>query len=155
MSKPLSLENGYNIHVQHRRPRGRTPWFWREDQRRRKVPMKIAEVRAFRLFPRVIKEAWVADEYVWPSEPPSFLVKVTAEDGVYGLGPITSQTCYLGETAAQIAASLALYDKALRGQDPANNSLAHQVMEAELSGGMPGGRGARSGVDMALYDLTG
>src|SRR4029077_21170942 len=117
--------------------------------------MKIAEIRAFRLFPRGIKEAWVADEYVWPSEPPSFLVKVTAENGVYGLGEITSQTWYLGETAAQIEASVALYDKALRGQDPANFALAHQLMEAELSGGMPGGRGARSGVDMALYDLTG
>jgi L-alanine-DL-glutamate epimerase-like enolase superfamily enzyme len=28
-------------------------------------------------------------------------------------------------------------------------------MEAEVGGGMPGGRGARSGVDMALYDLVG
>src|SRR5690349_8558426 len=72
----------------------------------RKDPMKIAEVRAFRLFPRVIKEAWVADEYVWPSEPPSFLVKVTVENGTYGVGEITSQTWYLGETAAQIEASM-------------------------------------------------
>jgi L-alanine-DL-glutamate epimerase-like enolase superfamily enzyme len=117
--------------------------------------MKIAEVRAFRLFPRVIKEAWVADEYVWPSQPPSFLVKVTAEGGEYGVGEITSQTWYLGETAAQIEASVALYDRALRGRDPSNFALAHQLMEAEISGGMPGGRGARSGVDMALYDLTG
>ena len=46
-------------------------------------------------------------------------------------------------------------DKALRGQDPANFALAHQLMEAQVGGGMPGGRGARSGVDMALYDLVG
>src|SRR5271169_6856789 len=117
--------------------------------------MKIAEVRAFRLFPKVIKEAWVEDEYVWPSQPPSFLVRVTAENGQYGIGEITSQTWYLGETAAQIEACIAIYDKALRGRDPSNFALAHQLMEAEVAGGMPGGRGARSGVDMALYDLTG
>jgi L-alanine-DL-glutamate epimerase-like enolase superfamily enzyme len=117
--------------------------------------MRIAGVTAFRLFPKVIKEAWVGDEYVWPSQPPSFLIKVTAEDGQYGVGEITSQTWYLGETAEQIAAAVALYDKALRGQDPGNFALAHQLMEAEVGGGMPGGRGARSGVDMALYDLVG
>ena len=117
--------------------------------------MKIARIEAFRLHPRVIKEAWVEDEYVWPSQPPSFLIKATAEDGLYGIGEVTSQTWYLGETAAQIAAAVELYDKALRGQDPANFALAHQLMEAQVGGGMPGGRGARSAVDMALYDLVG
>lgn len=117
--------------------------------------MKIARIDAFRLYPKVIKEAWVEDEYVWPSQPPSFLIKATAEDGSYGIGEVTSQTWYLGETAAQIAAAVELYDKALRGQDPANFALAHQLMEAQVGGGMPGGRGARSGVDMALYDLVG
>src|SRR5271165_6231714 len=80
--------------------------------------MKIARIEAARMFPKVIKEAWVDDEYVWPSEPPSFLIKVTAEDGQYGIGEITSQTWYLGETAAQIEASVLLYDEALRGRDP-------------------------------------
>jgi L-alanine-DL-glutamate epimerase-like enolase superfamily enzyme len=117
--------------------------------------MKLAGIEAFRLYPKVIKEAWVEDEYVWPSQPPSFLIKATAEDGSYGIGEITSQTWYLGETAAQIAACVELYDKALRGHDPANFALAHQLMEAQVGGGMPGGRGARSGVDMALYDLVG
>jgi L-alanine-DL-glutamate epimerase-like enolase superfamily enzyme len=117
--------------------------------------MKIAKIEAIRIVPKVIKEAWVDDEYVWPSQPPSFLIKVTTEDGQYGIGEITSQTWYLGETAAQIQASVALYEKALRGHDPANFAVAHQLMEARVSGGMPGGRGARSGVDMALYDLVG
>ena len=117
--------------------------------------MKLAGVEAFRLYPKVIKEAWVEDEYVWPSQPPSFLIKATAEDGTYGIGEITSQTWYLGETAPQIAAAVELYDAALRGQDPGNFALAHHLMEAQVGGGMPGGRGARSGVDMALYDLVG
>src|SRR5262249_41533618 len=109
----------------------------------------------FRLYPRIIKEAWVDDEYVWPSQPPSFLIKATAEDGTYGIGEVTSQTWYLGETAAQIESFVGLYDAALRGQDPGNFALAHQLMESQVGGGMPGGRAARSGVDMALYDLVG
>jgi L-alanine-DL-glutamate epimerase-like enolase superfamily enzyme len=117
--------------------------------------MKIAKVEAFRIHPKVIKEAWVDDEYVWPSQPPSFIIKVTAENGDYGVGEATSQTWYLGETAAQMQACVEIYDRALRGQDPRNFALAHQLMEAQVGGGMPGGRGARSGVDMALYDLAG
>src|SRR5262249_17574695 len=72
-----------------------------------------------------------------------------------GIGEITSQTWYLGETAAQIAAAVELYDAALRGQDPGNFALAHHLMEAQDGGGMPGGRGGRAGVGRALYDLGG
>ncbi len=117
--------------------------------------MKIASIEAVRLYPKAIKEAWADDEYVWPSRMPSFLVKVTAEDGTMGVGEAASQVWYLGETAEQIESCLSLYDQALRGQDPANFARAHQLMEAAYSGAMPGGRGARSGVDMALYDLVG
>ena len=117
--------------------------------------MNIAKVETFRIYPKVIKEAWVDDEYVWPSQPPSFVIKVTAENGDYGVGEATSQTWYLGETAAHIEACVALYDRALRGQDPRNFAHAHRLMEAQVSGGMPGSRGARSGVDMAIYDLAG
>lgn len=117
--------------------------------------MRIAAVEGFRLYPQAVKEAWLDDEYVWPSRMPSFVVKVTAEDGQYGIGEATSQVWYLGETAEQIGACLELYDAALRGADPANFALAHQRMEGAYSGAMPGGRGARSGVDMALYDLVG
>jgi L-alanine-DL-glutamate epimerase-like enolase superfamily enzyme len=117
--------------------------------------MKIAKVEAFRIYPQVVKEAWVDDEYVWPSQLPSFVIKVTAQNGDYGIGEATSQTWYLGETAAHIQACVDLYDKALRGQDPLNFARLHHIMEAQVSGGMPGGRGARSGVDMAVYDLAG
>ncbi len=117
--------------------------------------MKIAKVEALRMYPKVIKEAWLDDEYVWPSQPPSFVIKVTAENGDYGVGEATSQVWYLGETAEHIQACVALYDKALRGQDPRNFAHMHHLMEAQIGGGMPGGRGARSGVDMALYDLVG
>ncbi len=117
--------------------------------------MKIAGVEAFRLYPRIVKEAWIEDEYVWPSKMPSFLVKATADSGVYGVGEVSSQTWYLGETAEQIEAEIDLYAHALEGLDPENVSLVHRAMQARVSGGMPGSRGARSGVDMAIYDLIG
>ena len=116
--------------------------------------MKIAGIEAFPLHPKAVKEAWVDDEYVWPSSLPSFLVRVTAENGECGIGEAASQVWYLGETAEQIESCVGLYDAALRGQDPANFALAHHLMESAYSGGMPGGRAARSGVDMALYDLV-
>ncbi len=117
--------------------------------------LTIAAVEAFRLRPKAVKEAWTEDDYVWPSELPSYLVKVTAEDGSYGIGEASSQVWYLGETAAQIESCLHLYGAALKGAKASNPARCHQLMVAAHGGGMPGGRTARSGVDMALYDLTG
>lgn len=117
--------------------------------------MKIAAVEAIELAPKIIKEAWVDDEYVWPSMPPCVLVKITAEDGTYGLGEVTSQTWYLAETAPMLVSFIKAFEIALKGQDPANFARCHHLMEGAVGGGMPGGRGARSGVDMALYDLVG
>jgi len=117
--------------------------------------MKIAAIEPFALHPRVFKEAWVDDEFVWPSRMPSFLVKVTADNGVWGVGEITSQVWYLGETAEHLAACFCLYGSALKGLDAENLALAHRAMESVVAGGMPGSRGARSAVDMALYDLVG
>ena len=117
--------------------------------------MKIARVEAFRLYPMAIKEAWVEDEYVWPSHPPSVLVKVTAEDGIYGVGEASSQQWYLGETVDQLLELARLFDATLKGTDPGNFALCHHKMEGAHSGGMPGARSMRSAVDMAIYDLVG
>ncbi len=117
--------------------------------------MKIASIEGFRLYPIAIKEAWVEDEYVWPRHPPSVLVKVTTEDGAYGIGEASSQEWYLGESGEQLETQVARYDVALKGRDPGNFALCQHLMEAAYGGGMPGSRAARSGVDMALYDLVG
>ena len=117
--------------------------------------MKIASVEGFRLYPKAVKEAWVDDEFVWPSQPPAFFVKVTAEDGTYGVGESASQQWYLGETPDQMGELFGLYDGVLRGADAENIAHCHHLMRSVYGGGMPGGRGARSGVDMALYDLVG
>ena len=107
--------------------------------------MKIAKVESFRLYPVAIKEAWVDDEYVWPSHPPSFLIRVTAESGETGVGEITSQQWYLGETADQIAELIRLYDQALQGAEAGNIAMCHFLMEEAFGGGMPGSRGGPLG----------
>jgi L-alanine-DL-glutamate epimerase-like enolase superfamily enzyme len=117
--------------------------------------MKIARIEGFRLYPKSIKEAWAEDEYVWPSHLPSVLVKVTTEDGAFGVGEASSQEWYLGESREQLETQIARYDRALKAQNPANFALCHHLMEAAYGGGMPGSRSARSGVDMAIYDLVG
>jgi L-alanine-DL-glutamate epimerase-like enolase superfamily enzyme len=117
--------------------------------------MKIEQIEKFQLYPRSIKEAWIEDEFVWPSRLPSFLVRVTSESGDYGVGEASSQQWYLGETNDQIAQCLEIYSDILRGEDPRNFANCHRIMEAAYGGGMPSGRTARSGIDMALYDLVG
>lgn len=117
--------------------------------------LKIAAVETFNVYPRSIKEAWEEDDFVWPSRLPCLLVKVTAEDGAYGIGEAATQEWYLGETTDQMAACLTLYDGVLRGADAGNPALCHAKMLSVYGGGMPGGRSARCAVDMALHDLTG
>lgn len=116
---------------------------------------KIASVEAFPVYPRSVKEAWEDDDFVWPSRLPCLLVKVTAEDGTYGIGEAATQVWYLGETVAQMTSVVTLYGGALRGADAGNFADCHSRMLAVYGGGMPGGRSARSGVDMALHDLAG
>lgn len=116
--------------------------------------MRIASVEHFRISLKVTKENWADDAYVWPSHLPAYLVKVTAEGGDYGIGEASSQQWYLGETEQQIAECLRLYDHVLRGAQAENFAECHRLMVSAYGGGMPGGRTARSGVDMALYDLV-
>ena len=117
--------------------------------------MNIKNLEWFPIYPKSFKEAWTEDEYVWPSEIPALLIKITAADGTYGVGEASTQVWYLGETREQLASVLALYAPALTGRRVFNISGAHAVMESVYSGGAPGGRAAQSGVDMALYDLIG
>ncbi len=116
---------------------------------------RIAGVEGFRLFPKAVKEAWAEDDYVWPSTPPALLIRVTTEDGSFGIGEAASQVWYLGETAEQMETAVRYYNDALLGVDAHNIALCHRKMVATLGGGNPGGRSARSGVDMALHDLVG
>jgi muconate cycloisomerase len=116
---------------------------------------RIAAIEYFRLYPSVVREEWRNGGHIWPTDLPCFLVKVTAEDGTYGIGEATSQPWYLGETAPQIASVLDLIRPRLIGQDASNISLCHQMTGNAYAGRLPGGRSARAGVDMAIIDLLG
>jgi L-alanine-DL-glutamate epimerase-like enolase superfamily enzyme len=115
---------------------------------------KIADIEFVELNPKAIKESW-DEKSIWSPVLPCFIVRITADNGTAGHGEATSQVWYLGETAQQIAATLAIYRKHLIGADATNIAAANHMMEMSFSGGMPGGRTARSGIDMALHDLVG
>lgn len=116
---------------------------------------KIASVETWRIPTISVKETWNSDTSPWPTVPINFLVKVTLETGSYGIGEISSQLWYLNETPEQIVSAIRLYDDALRGVDVTNLSVCHELMLKCYGGGAPGARSARSGVDMALWDLLG
>jgi L-alanine-DL-glutamate epimerase-like enolase superfamily enzyme len=114
----------------------------------------IERIEFIELHPKAIKESW-DEKSIWSPTIPCFVIRITASDGTYGIGEATSQVWYFGETAEQIASCLRLYEKKLKGFDATNIAMSHHVMDMAYSGGMPGGRAARSGVDMALHDLIG
>lgn len=114
---------------------------------------RIASIEAYRMRPTVIKESW--DDEFWPKDIPSYLVKVADTAGSYGIGEVSSQPWYYGETAEKLLSSIRLYERVLTGLEIGSIARAQSLMEGALSGGMPGSRGARSAVDMALYDLLG
>src|SRR5580693_7168190 len=106
--------------------------------------VKIASLEYIELRPSAIKESWDS-ESIWSPIIPSFIVRLTSDDGTVGVGEATSHVWYLGETAAQISSTLDLYRKRLVGLDPTNLAAANQIMQMSFSGGMPGGRCAKSG----------
>ncbi|WP_029355095.1 enolase C-terminal domain-like protein [Bosea sp. 117] len=115
---------------------------------------KIAQIDFVEIKSTSFKESW-DETSIWAPTLPCFIVRVTAEDGTSGYGEAMSQTWYYGETSAQIRACLDLYAARLKGTDATNLAAANHVMDMAYSGGMPGGRTARAGVDVALHDLLG
>ncbi|MGF7162545.1 L-alanine-DL-glutamate epimerase-like enolase superfamily enzyme [Rhodoligotrophos appendicifer] len=115
---------------------------------------KISQLDFIEIKSTSIKESW-DENSVWAPTLPCFIVRVTAEDGTEGFGEVASQTWYLGETSEQIRSCLTLYASRLKGAEATNLAAANHVMDKAYSGAMPGGRSARSGVDVALHDLLG
>lgn len=116
---------------------------------------RVESIDWFRLEPKVVKESWTDEGSVWPSAPPCFIIRVGTDSGHTGIGEASSQVWYYGENVAQIRANLALYAEVLKGADADNIALCQHKMAMAYSGGMPGGRAARSGVEMALLDAMG
>jgi L-alanine-DL-glutamate epimerase-like enolase superfamily enzyme len=116
--------------------------------------IKISDVTFLEIRPIGFKESWNA-ESIWSPVIPCFIIRITTENGAVGYGEASSQVWYLGETSEQIASSLNIYTERLKGADATNIAAANHIMDMAHSGAMPGSRGARSGIDMALHDLLG
>jgi len=90
-------------------------------------------------------------------ERPSFLVKITAEDGTAGWGQSAPAPSWSYETSESVATTLTKHiAPVLIGRDPFDLAGAHAAMNRAVapsfSTGMPI---AKSGVDLALHDLAG
>jgi L-alanine-DL-glutamate epimerase-like enolase superfamily enzyme len=78
-------------------------------------------------------------------------VKITTDDGIVGWGeacahPVTS------ETQAGIMATVELFGRIVTGKDPFHISAIHAALDNLF---LQGNAGARSAIDIALYDIMG
>ncbi|TCO43942.1 o-succinylbenzoate synthase [Kribbella antiqua] len=82
----------------------------------------------------------------------SLVVEIHTADGVVGIGETSPMTAYTGDTLAGVTAAIEDHlAPTLIGRDPLDRAGAHRVMDAVLRGQHV----AKSGLDIALYDLAG
>ena len=82
----------------------------------------------------------------------SLLVEVHTADGDVGIGETSPMTAYTGETLAGVQAAIEEHlAPALIGHDPLDRAGAHVAMDGVLRGQQV----AKSGLDIALFDLAG
>ena len=82
----------------------------------------------------------------------SLVVEIHTADGAIGIGETSPMTAYTGETLAGVTAAIEEHlAPALIGRDPLDRAGAHVVMDTVLRGQQV----AKSGLDIALYDLAG
>ncbi len=117
--------------------------------------MKIESIQKFPLMLTTKKQAWIEDEYVWPSKVPSVIIKMNTDKGISGVGEGTSQLWYLGETLEHIMKLIELFEERLTGEDPTNISKIHEIMNHTASGGAPSSKSAFMAIDMAALDIIG
>ncbi|MDP2398652.1 MAG: mandelate racemase/muconate lactonizing enzyme family protein [Burkholderiales bacterium] len=93
------------------------------------------------------REAWFANiEYK-----ENVFVKITTDEGIIGWGeacahPVTS------ETQAGILATVELFGRIILGRDPFQICAIHEALDNLF---LQGNNGARSAIDIALYDIMG
>lgn len=81
----------------------------------------------------------------------TLFVRLHGEDGLYGMGEANAFTPVVGETLETVLAASEVCARLIVGQD------AHDIdgLTAKMRAIMPNNTTARSGFDMALYDLLG
>jgi L-alanine-DL-glutamate epimerase-like enolase superfamily enzyme len=83
------------------------------------------------------------------SRTPAYLIKLMTDDGLTGFGYTNASAAHHGVTPGGIQAALQLYADHLVGQDPFHIEKLLGMLDRVLHGNP----GAKSAMDMALYDL--
>ena len=117
--------------------------------------MKIRQVEKIPILLNVVKEGWQGKYYFWPSQIGKVIVRIHTSNGLVGLGETHAEPYYYGNTLVQDLKLLELYERAIKGEDPTNIINIHRIMDKVAGRGCPNPQSARSGIDMALYDLKG
>ena len=80
------------------------------------------------------------------------LVRIRTDGGLVGWGECASAPTFSGETQASLVAAIAgVLAPALVGEDPLRREALRAVMDRTL----PGNNGAKSAIEIALFDLAG
>ena len=79
------------------------------------------------------------------------LVKITTDEGLWGIGEAAPFEPVTGESAATVLEALKLFRTGLIGMDPLDVEGIHRMMDRLLSGNTS----AKAAVDIALYDIKG
>lgn len=79
------------------------------------------------------------------------LVKLTTDEGLWGIGEAAPFEPVTGETAATVQEALRLFRPGLLGRDACDLEGAHRMMDRVLAGNTA----AKAAVDVALYDILG
>jgi L-alanine-DL-glutamate epimerase-like enolase superfamily enzyme len=117
--------------------------------------LKIQEIERIPIVLNVVKPGWQGRYYFWPSQIGKVIVKIHTSNGLVGLGETHAEPHYYGNTLVQDLKLLELYERAIKGEDPTNTVNIHRIMDKIAGRGCPNPQSARSGIDMALYDLKG
>jgi len=117
--------------------------------------MKIQQVERIPILLNVVKPGWQGKYYFWPSQIGKVIVRIHTSNGLVGLGETHAEPHYYGNTLVQDLKLLELYERAIKGEAPTNIINIHKIMDKIAGRGCPNPQSARSGIDMALYDLKG
>ncbi|MGZ9810469.1 mandelate racemase/muconate lactonizing enzyme family protein [Pseudoroseicyclus sp. H15] len=111
--------------------------------------MKITRIELFRAALPLKRPFRIALGTITTAD--TVFIRLHGEDGLYGMGEANPSLPICGETVGTVAAAAAVYAKLLIGQEAENIDALTAAMRAAL----PNNATARSGFDMALYDLLG